>query len=468
MQFLRNKPYFALLSILFVATTFSSVIASTPSAMNYQGYLTDSGGKPIDGNFNLTFSIYSEENGGTLFWQETQNVDVSDGLFAVILGDNTPLTSAVFTTEKVYLGIAVDSDPEMSPRQRITTAAFSHRVTTIDGAQGGSVSGDVEVLGNFTNGNYAFLNQLRLGSPSLSGKLDLFQDGSSNPIAELQPHPTAGGGEFRIYDPSHGQSVYASHDVSAGGGGFLSVYRNAASTVGFVVDGNYNGTTSPRVIIQDANRAMIFDTGVDGDSAVMLPYGTINSIETANEAGVSEAAEYIDLTLDDTFSTPQTLISQSIDCPRSGYVLALGSASVYFHNSSGIWADVDFGLSTNSSILQTYKYTYRHHSPIATGEEQIPITIHRVFQVSEGQKVINFLAKTQGLIDVTILNAQISLIYLPTWYGPRTPGAQDSQQDIDQLVDERVKEETARLEKQFERRLREVETAIQEQQGATD
>jgi hypothetical protein len=95
--------------------------------ISYQGYLTDSGGIPVNGDVEITFSIYDTPTGGTALWAETHpSVSVSDGLFNVLLGSVNPITPPLLTGE-TYLGIRVEGDEEMSPRQQIAAVAYALR-----------------------------------------------------------------------------------------------------------------------------------------------------------------------------------------------------------------------------------------------------------------------------------------------------------------------------------------------------
>jgi hypothetical protein len=95
--------------------------------INYQGYLTDSGGNPINATLQMIFSIYETAVGGSAVWTETQpSVAIADGLFSVLLGSTNPISPQYLTGES-YLGIQVGSDPEMTPRQRMVSVAYALR-----------------------------------------------------------------------------------------------------------------------------------------------------------------------------------------------------------------------------------------------------------------------------------------------------------------------------------------------------
>ncbi|MDD5089052.1 MAG: hypothetical protein PHI18_09700, partial [bacterium] len=124
----------------------SAVFGMVPSAVNYQGYLTDDDGTPLDTTVAMTFNFYAFPN--VLLWTETHAaVTVSDGLFHVALGETVALPDSVFRSELVYLGITVGSDAQMFPRTEVRSVPYALRVGTVDGASGGTINGGLSVGG---------------------------------------------------------------------------------------------------------------------------------------------------------------------------------------------------------------------------------------------------------------------------------------------------------------------------------
>ncbi len=96
-----------------------------PRLLSYQGRLTDSLGNPVpDGNYQLTFRLYTQETGGTPFWTEAQTVLVRNGLFSVLLGSITPITSLP-DAGVLYLSLQVGAEAELTPRLRIVSSAYA-------------------------------------------------------------------------------------------------------------------------------------------------------------------------------------------------------------------------------------------------------------------------------------------------------------------------------------------------------
>jgi len=129
---------FAALAVLFLPffSLFSSQALAVPRLLTFQGRLADSGGSLLTGTVNMTFSIYTTSTGGTALWTETQSVTVETGAhagnFSVLLGSVTTL-DLDFNESAYYLGVAVASDAEMTPRQRISASAFAINTDLLDG-----------------------------------------------------------------------------------------------------------------------------------------------------------------------------------------------------------------------------------------------------------------------------------------------------------------------------------------------
>ena len=76
-----------ILTFLILLLMTSSVFTEIPQFINYQGYLYDSQGTPIDGNQLIKIVIYDADHGGTEIWNsEFRLVDVDNGRFNFQLG----------------------------------------------------------------------------------------------------------------------------------------------------------------------------------------------------------------------------------------------------------------------------------------------------------------------------------------------------------------------------------------------
>jgi hypothetical protein len=107
---------------------------AVPLLMNYQGELRSptTGETVPDGDYDMVLRIHDAESGGSLLWEGTYTaansnaVQVANGIFSVILGSGSgnALDASFFEGPDRWLEIEVAGEM-LSPRQRITSAAFS-------------------------------------------------------------------------------------------------------------------------------------------------------------------------------------------------------------------------------------------------------------------------------------------------------------------------------------------------------
>ena len=98
---------------------------TVPHMLSYQGKLTDTLGSPVpDGNYQLIFRLYADSTGGSALWSEAQTVMVKGGLFSVLLGSVTPISS-IPDAGGLYVSMQVAAGNELRPRLRITSTAYS-------------------------------------------------------------------------------------------------------------------------------------------------------------------------------------------------------------------------------------------------------------------------------------------------------------------------------------------------------
>lgn len=146
-----------------------SLQGGIPRLINYQGMLTDDAGNPINGSYDLTFSIYRDTTGGSTFWTETHtDVSVQDGLFNAILGSSSPIPDSVFEWSVAYLGIKIGTEPELTPRIRFTSVAYAYRAQTAITAE---TDGDWRISGSSTI--FCLNDSVGIGMPSPTEKLDV-------------------------------------------------------------------------------------------------------------------------------------------------------------------------------------------------------------------------------------------------------------------------------------------------------
>ncbi len=134
-----------------------------------QGILKNFDGTVVlDGNYNMTFRIYTQASGGTAIWTEAQTaIPVTGGVYNTRLGETasgqTALAALPFDAN-YWVGITVESgvNPlEMTPRMQMTGSAYNYRskhATTADHATTAGTANVALALSN--SGSQSFSNDV--------------------------------------------------------------------------------------------------------------------------------------------------------------------------------------------------------------------------------------------------------------------------------------------------------------------
>ena len=110
--------------------------STSTGTIAYQGRLADADGTPITDTVNMEFRLYDVASGGIFLWEElwtgSNSVQVSDGLFNVMLGSLDPIPQSVITGhDSLFLGITVGTDDEMVPRVQLGSVPFAVQALTV-------------------------------------------------------------------------------------------------------------------------------------------------------------------------------------------------------------------------------------------------------------------------------------------------------------------------------------------------
>ncbi|MCK4606388.1 MAG: hypothetical protein KAU35_03715 [candidate division Zixibacteria bacterium] len=201
----------------------ASAVAEVPQMINYQGRLTDDQGDPVpNGTYSMVFTIYDAETNGYPKWTEPHPaVEIVNGLFNVILGAGTPaepIEDTVFSGADRWLGIQVGRGDEIEPRTRLISAPYAYRVSTVDGASGGTIWGDVQILSDERSPGDLFVASKATIGPG---------------------HTNTGHCAFAVGD---GHTV--SGDRASVGGGLRNIVSGALATIGGGTDDTAYGAVS--------------------------------------------------------------------------------------------------------------------------------------------------------------------------------------------------------------------------------
>ncbi|MBN1790232.1 MAG: fibrobacter succinogenes major paralogous domain-containing protein [Bacteroidales bacterium] len=136
---MKQRIFFntAILTIL-LNLVISFAEAQIPRLINYQARLVNPATNlPVaDGTYNLVFAIYETTEGGIPIWSETQSVQITNGIYSLLLGSLNPLDLSLFEGSPRYLGVAVGAEPEMVPRKQMVSVPYALHSQTAESLTG--------------------------------------------------------------------------------------------------------------------------------------------------------------------------------------------------------------------------------------------------------------------------------------------------------------------------------------------
>ncbi len=182
---------------------------AVPQLINFQGILKDGSGNPVaDGNYDVTFKIYDAAVGGAVLYSKNELVTTTNGLFSVIIGTSLPIPDSAFNSSNRWLGFAVSPDPEMTPRQQLVSVGYAYRVSSVDGALGGTINGAIDAPGMSSKIRFHYNDVSEF--PSASTYHGMFAH-AHNQGAAYYAHAAQW---VRLADSAHPHSSLAASDLS--------------------------------------------------------------------------------------------------------------------------------------------------------------------------------------------------------------------------------------------------------------
>ncbi len=123
---MKNIKVIAVMAGLLSMAAFVS--ANVQAVFNYQGRLTQQDGTPYTGNHSITLSIYDVPTGGVALRSAVYQRNIMNGYFNIQFG--TEVTMDISTLpfdQQYYIGVRVDAQDEMTPREKLGSVAYAMR-----------------------------------------------------------------------------------------------------------------------------------------------------------------------------------------------------------------------------------------------------------------------------------------------------------------------------------------------------
>lgn len=125
----------------FITTPQTGVLGETykgsSRTLSYKGTLADEYGAPLLEKTGMRFSLYtsSTASGEAQLWEEVQFVTPDqNGGFIVDLGSNNPIPDQIFSSgNKLYIGVSVQTNSELRPRQPLANVSLAKDSQTVQG-----------------------------------------------------------------------------------------------------------------------------------------------------------------------------------------------------------------------------------------------------------------------------------------------------------------------------------------------
>ena len=183
--------------IMLLAGALSSWAIGVPDSFNYQGVLLDgTGGALPAGTKSVRFQLYETAFDTNALWSRTASVLLdSNGLFNVTLedgmggGGSGTLAGVIASNETLFLGLRVESNNEISPRQQLLAVPFALKAGDVSEASGdftvggsliaqdgAEVQGEVQADSLQIGDNILTTNSAGNGNLTINGNVEITEE----------------------------------------------------------------------------------------------------------------------------------------------------------------------------------------------------------------------------------------------------------------------------------------------------
>jgi hypothetical protein len=380
-------------------------LADVPNTMVYQGRLTDDAGAAITDPVSVTFSIYTEATGGTALWASTQSVTPDgNGVFTVELG---PIGDTVFVGLKGYLGIKIGADPEMTPRQPLSSVPYSFRPVNL---ADGSVT-EAKLASNA-------VTTLKLAANAVTGVKLADNSVSTNKIAS-NAVTSSDLANMAVTTNKIADGAVTSSKIVDGG-------VAAADIAGNSISGNkiVDGTLTSADLASNSVTSAKIASGAVGNAD--LANNAVTAAKGADEPGIAFRKSLPGNNFRAIPAGSTALDSISITVPAAGYVYVIAQTDIAVDHINGTTDEVYFQVS---NVRHTITYSNFGFAQVMVPRElptqgsryyTYPVIAQKPFKVSTAgtyEFFANCWVQSGNADSDRFFNLQMTAMYFPTAYG---------------------------------------------------
>lgn len=184
-----------------------------------------------DGTYTVRYAIYtnnrttsdpypSDADSSTRLWSETKSVNIKNGILFSYLGSDTPFPDSLdFSSNDLYIGIRINTDPELVPRRKLGAVPLAISADNVQGKTPGT--GPNSLLSTDSNGGIAF---------------------SGTPLANSTTSFVSIGGSIQGGNASTNGGTYLGINAPASGAGsaadFINFQNNGSAKLQVTNDGS--------------------------------------------------------------------------------------------------------------------------------------------------------------------------------------------------------------------------------------
>mgnify|MGYP005833207767 CR=1 FL=1 len=310
-----------------------------PMYINYQGYLTDLNGNPINNTspgLAMSFSIYDAESGGSLLWgPQLQTVPVRQGVFNVKLLMNEVDTTVFRTGERRWLQLVIGGQI-MTPRTEITSMAYGIHSAKADNA---------DMLDNKHHTDFIW------NSTTLQGPANFYISGAGIT-----------------------NGLFAAYGVGLSGNNTPTIYGRSEKDSSFAVYGSNTSTRGTGVAGCGNYDTLFYLAGGSGGAFSARRFGLFAYAHDTNGTGVATMGNRIS----DTVYT----LAQGCGGAFNGTTVGVyGLARDLSGNRAGGYFRI-FGTSDSTYAYVAYRYNGQNYKILGDGQ------VSTVMTTREGRRIL--------------------------------------------------------------------------------